>query len=943
MDSSSELIEESPSAAVPHRSQAGGVTSTPFLPRKDIELNFDESVIAPDSYGGTLNCTVVPYKPKSNSQAATKRRPVIQYSSDEDGSSDDNNNDNSDDEEFKSGNDSDSVGIIRGTPSTNSDDANFMTAQFDKTVPARNQNDNTVPLRSPVQKPAKSASTVVIASSSSDDDSHSSGSSPNSINFLHRPGKARESRGVAATATIPKPVVKKNNNDEPIKKFEFKPPKNQAITQVASSSTSAVRRTMDGAVGGISSDDETTIPIDDLCSQVGKMGLQRNPDSVEKVGDLMRLIKLDQQQQQEKRTSPPSSPEVVDVYQPRRVIPPALKVKEEKQRKLIFLPEAPAHVPDLTYEFRASVGQGIQYLQKIISEVPNDDEPDELEVPKGLITELYDHQKYGLKWMWWREHQVPYGGILADEMGLGKTIMVLALICRGKSEEKENSAPAWNSVEKGRLVPSKATLVVCPPSVMGQWEDEIKKKTRGLKVLLYHGPSRPKSAPIISVYDIVLTSYNTLGSDIPKLTEQSEAACRSPLVKIHWERIVLDEGHIIRNPKTLGAQAACRLKAHHRWVVTGTPVHNSPSDMFSLTKFLELKPFNEKKVWEMWIGMKLVANQNAERLNTISRALLLRRTKDEVMCGLKKQGQAIPKKTIVDINVELKPEEREIYDHLEAFAEKEFKYFLKNREKRNADLQAAANHFMAGKQKVKSSQEKSFSHVFVLILRLRQCSVLPYLIRTMIDDDENDVDEDEYDPIEDLISLKNPTFDTDFKSSKLERLYKDLRSLRRRCQEAGTRMEKAVVVSQWSSLLKVVEGHLKEYNFSCVTISGDVKISDRMDIMTKFNGNPKRPEIMLLSLQAGGVGLNLTGANHLFFLDIHWNPQLELQAQDRIHRFGQTKPVTIYRYISSNTMEARVMELQAEKLALADGILNGAGKKDGGGLKIDEMKRLFGL
>ncbi|CAG7837389.1 unnamed protein product [Allacma fusca] len=653
-----------------------------------------------------------------------------------------------------------------------------------------------------------------------------------------------------------------------------------------------------------------TIPIDSLTEQLDNVSIHHIPTK-----------------QKAKSRTPSSSPEIIEElpgagYQGRylatarvQAVPPKPERKVSQAtapRQIIYLPEVPAPaVPNnLPPQLKGSVGGLISKLQKIISNIPKDDGHDDLGKPENLRVELHKHQKYALKWLWWREHKKPYGGILADEMGLGKTVMILALICRGKTEGvKENDgANDWQMKENYRLVPSRATLVVCPPSVLGQWEEEVNKKSRGLRVLKYHGSNRVKSSAVLAQYDVVLTTYTILSAEIPKLSEQSAEACRSPVIRVHWERIVLDEGHQIRNSKTGGSQAVCRLAAQRRWVVTGTPVHNKPADMFALVKFLRLEPFSEAQVWESWIGMKAVNAQSAERLNTIAQ------------------------------------EERDIYDHLDSFATKEFRAFLKAKELRNEEMQKAANQFMAGRARpLKQSEEKSFTHIFTLILRLRQCAVLPILIKSMLDEDEDLDYSAEYDPIEDMVSMKNPVFSEDFKSAKLQQMYEDLDTIKRECKARGERMEKVIIVSQWTSLLNIVHNHVIQRGYSTTTISGQVKISDRTDIMMKFNNDPKRPQIMLLSLQAGGVGLNLIGANHLFFLDIHWNPQLELQAQDRIHRFGQTKPCTIHRYISKGTIEERVVELQKTKLELADGILNNAQKKSATGLNIVDMRKLFGV
>merc|ERR1712142_54575 len=157
----------------------------------------------------------------------------------------------------------------------------------------------------------------------------------------------------------------------------------------------------------------------------------------------------------------------------------------------------------------------------------------------------------------------------------------------------------------------------------------------------------------------------------------------------------------------------------------------------------------------------------------------------------------------------------------------------------------------------------------------------------------------------------------------------------------GEGTEKAVIVSQWTGMLNIVKAHLKNLGIKCAEINGQVAVKLRGDIVQDFNKNMNGPQVMLLSLGAGGVGLNLVGANHLFLLDMHWNPQLESQACDRIYRVGQIKEVTIHRFLCEGTVEVRIMDLQKKKLALADGILTGAKKSNANKLTMQDLKSLF--
>lgn len=161
-------------------------------------------------------------------------------------------------------------------------------------------------------------------------------------------------------------------------------------------------------------------------------------------------------------------------------------------------------------------------------------------------------------------------------------------------------------------------------------------------------------------------------------------------------------------------------------------------------------------------------------------------------------------------------------------------------------------------------------------------------------------------------------------------------------RDKGTR-EKAVIVSQWTSMLEVVEKHLENVGIRCLTISGQVLVKERPAIVDDFNNNPRGPPVLLLSLAAGGVGLNLVGANHLFLLDMHWNPQLEAQACDRIYRVGQTRKVTVHRFVVQNTVEERILQLQQKKLQLAEDVLSGAKRTTSSKLTLEDMKSIFNV
>lgn len=188
-----------------------------------------------------------------------------------------------------------------------------------------------------------------------------------------------------------------------------------------------------------------------------------------------------------------------------------------------------------------------------------------------------------------------------------------------------------------------------------------------------------------------------------------------------------------------------------------------------------------------------------------------------------------------------------------------------------------------------------------------------------------------------VLQRSNPIFDYKKPSTKM---LKVLETLKQQVLNAG---DKAIVVSQWTSVLNILKVHIEEQGVETLSLNGAIPVKNRQDIVTEFNSPSSRKRILLLSLTAGGVGLNLVGANHLLLIDLHWNPQLEAQAQDRIYRVGQKKDVIIYKFMCKDTVEERIKTLQDHKLELANGVLTGARSSEGSKLTMDDLKGLFGL
>ncbi len=240
-------------------------------------------------------------------------------------------------------------------------------------------------------------------------------------------------------------------------------------------------------------------------------------------------------------------------------------------------------------------------------------------------------QRIALAWMLKRENEEhsPLGGLLADDQGLGKTISMLALILK-------NRAPV---VRKGFSKGSRTagTLVVCPVSVLRQWAQEIRDKATGmadLRVLIYHGKNRTNDQNELAMYDVVLTTYTVVGKEVPIPSSNKNSSDSGPIAFMDWFRVVLDEAQTIRNRNTRTAQAACNLHAKHKWCLTGTPIQNSITDLFSYFKFLQYSPWDTYP--RFCSDVKCPVNQRpdkgCQKLQAILRPILLRRTKGESSC-----------------------------------------------------------------------------------------------------------------------------------------------------------------------------------------------------------------------------------------------------------------------------------------------------------------------
>jgi SNF2 family DNA or RNA helicase len=442
--------------------------------------------------------------------------------------------------------------------------------------------------------------------------------------------------------------------------------------------------------------------------------------------------------------------------------------------------------------------------------------------------ELRHYQREGLGWLRFLR-QFGLGGCLADDMGLGKTVQALALLDSG-----ERQGPA---------------LVVAPRSLIFNWKQEAARFSPRLRILDYTGIGRKEHEGRLDSHDLILTTYGTLRRDAAVLKD------------FRFDTVILDEAQAIKNPTTESAKAVRLLKADHRLALTGTPVENRLSDLWSIFEFLNPGMLGSASVFkaaaapkDMTDGEALEGPAPQSVLVSAMRPFILRRTKEQV-------ARELPVKTEQTIYCELDAGERRVYDEMR-------------------------NHYrLALLGRIDSMGiEKSRMHILEALLRLRQAACHIGLI------DKTRVNQG---------SAKVDTF--------IEQ-----------AMEVVAGGHKALVFSQFTSLLAIVRKRLDAENIAYEYLDG--KTRDREGRVRRFQEDDAC-KIFLISLKAGGVGLNLTAAEYVFLLDPWWNPAVEAQAIDRSHRIGQTRRVFAYRLIARDTVEEKVLELQRSKRALADAII----------------------
>ncbi len=489
--------------------------------------------------------------------------------------------------------------------------------------------------------------------------------------------------------------------------------------------------------------------------------------------------------------------------------------------------------------------------RQLFQRLANIDDIKPAKKPRTLKATLRPYQEQGLSWLRFI-HEIGSGGVLADDMGLGKTVQTIALLLSLKAEKKERPLRA---------------LIVAPTSVVSNWMREIERFGPSLTTALWHGAGRKEQRDELESANVIITSYALLRRDIELLK------------KLQLDYAILDEAQAIKNPLSATANAAKELNAARRLALTGTPIENRLSEIWSIFEFVSpgllgpLQRFEERFARPIDQG----DSKTAARLRATIHPFILRRTKIEV-------ARDLPPKIEIDKVVDLTPDQKAIYTQV-------------LREVRAQVLGEVERLGVA----------KSQIHILAGLTKLRQAACDPR-----------------------LLGLPREFAHED--SGKLS-------ALRELVEEVEAGGHKVLVFSQFVSMLKLMAQALDEDKIRYEYLDGSTL--DRPAHIDRFQEDPTIP-VFLISLKAGGSGLNLTAADTVIHFDPWWNPAVEDQASDRAHRIGQKKVVTVYRLVAAGTIEEKILQLKQKKKDLVATVLS----EDAGGAKkltredLDDLFRL---
>ena len=523
----------------------------------------------------------------------------------------------------------------------------------------------------------------------------------------------------------------------------------------------------------------------------------------------------------------------------------------QKYNELLPFAEGSGEHLKLSKHHFGLIEQQIQGIDEALLEEINKLQPHNYKLynkPEGLNATLRHYQLEGFSWM--QNLRINhFGGCLADDMGLGKTLQTLTLLLSVKKNRRDELVTDLTAKETmGQLfsenkVQTPASLIVVPTSLIHNWHNEVKKFTPQLKLYKHVGSQRKRIANlkgIVDYYDVIITTYGTIRNDY-RLFEN-----------LVFDYLILDESQYIKNAGSKTYNAVCALQSNHKLVLTGTPIENSLSDLWSQINFLNRGLLGNLSFFKKEFILPIEKNSNEEKQEQLYRIIspfILRRTKDEV-------AKDLPSLTEQIRYCEMSESQAKIYE--------EEKSSIRNSILENIEKQ--------GMHKI------SFLALQGLT-RLRQLANHPALLK--------------YDKAD---------------SGKFDEVIRSLENLM-------AEKHKVLIFSSFVTHLKLFQDELENRGWNYCMLTGQTR--DREQVIRQFQENEKK-RIFLISLKAGGVGLNLTSADYIFILDPWWNPAAENQAVNRAHRIGQDKKVFVYRFITEDSIEEKIQVLKERKMALAD-------------------------
>lgn len=531
---------------------------------------------------------------------------------------------------------------------------------------------------------------------------------------------------------------------------------------------------------------------------------------------------------------------------------------------------------------------------------------DDYIVPTELKVTLRRYQQEGINWLAFLK-RFNLHGILCDDMGLGKTLQASAIMASDIVERRSSSS---NHNED-----HPPSLIICPSTLVGHWVYEIEKfiDSSVISSLQYVGSSQDRVAlrSQFQKYNVIVTSYDVIRKDVEHLRQ------------MFWNYCVLDEGHIIKNAKSKITCAVKQLKAQHRLILSGTPIQNNVLELWSLFDFLMPGFLGTERQFQATYGKPLAAARDSkcsakdaeagvlamEALHKQVMPFLLRRTKDEVLTDL-------PEKIIQDRYCDLSPVQLKLYEQ-----------FSGSHVKNEISTMVQSNETETTGESEAKDTSKTSSHVFQALQFLLKLCSHPLLVTG------GKMQESLPRILPDLFATSSDI------SSELRKLHHSpkLVALKEILEECGIGVEgsnadgnvsvgqhRVLIFAQHKALLDIIEKDLFHVHMKSVTylrLDGSVEPEKRFDIVKSFNSDPTI-DVLLLTTHVGGLGLNLTSADTLVFMEHDWNPMRDHQAMDRAHRLGQRKVVNVHRLIMRGTLEEKVMSLQKFKVSVANAVIN---------------------